>query len=37
MREFVQGLGLEPDAEARLIALTPASYIGLAEELAHGA
>ncbi|MGW9552209.1 adenylosuccinate lyase [Citricoccus zhacaiensis] len=35
MREFVQGLGLKPDAEARLIALTPASYIGLAEELAH--
>jgi adenylosuccinate lyase len=35
MREFVQGLGLEPDAEARLVALTPASYIGLAEELAH--
>ncbi|MFC7401322.1 adenylosuccinate lyase [Citricoccus sp. GCM10030269] len=36
MREFVQGLGLEPDAEARLVALTPASYIGLAEELARG-
>ncbi|WP_313821825.1 adenylosuccinate lyase [Citricoccus sp.] len=36
MREFVQGLGLEPDAEARLIALTPASYIGLAAELARG-
>ncbi|MDI3330175.1 MAG: adenylosuccinate lyase [Micrococcus sp.] len=36
MREFVAGLGLEPDAEARLMALTPASYIGLAEELARG-
>jgi adenylosuccinate lyase len=36
MREFVAGLGLEPDAEARLMALTPASYTGLAEELARG-
>ncbi|MGO1885544.1 MAG: adenylosuccinate lyase [Citricoccus sp.] len=35
MREFVLGLALEPDAEARLLALTPASYIGLAEELSH--
>jgi adenylosuccinate lyase len=36
MREFVAGLGLGPDAEARLMALTPASYTGLAEELARG-
>ena len=36
MREFVAGLGLGPDAEARLMALTPASYTGLAEELAQG-
>lgn len=35
MREFVQELGLESDAEARLLELTPATYTGLAEELAH--
>jgi len=31
--EFVGSLGLPPDDEARLRALTPASYTGLAEEL----
>ena len=36
MREFVQGLGLESDAEARLLELTPATYTGLAEKLARG-
>lgn len=35
MREFVTGLGLTHDAEARLLALTPASYTGLAGELAR--
>ncbi len=33
-REFIQGLELPGDAKARLLALTPASYIGLAAELA---
>ena len=33
MREFVLGLGLPPDAEQRLLALTPATYTGLAAEL----
>jgi len=33
VREFVAGLGLPDDATARLIALTPASYVGLAEKL----
>jgi adenylosuccinate lyase len=33
MQEFVRGLRLPADAEARLLALTPASYIGLAETL----
>ena len=33
MREFVLGLGLPPDAEERLLALTPATYTGLAAEL----
>jgi adenylosuccinate lyase len=33
MATFVQGLGLPPEAEARLLALTPATYIGLAPEL----
>jgi adenylosuccinate lyase len=33
MREFVQGLGLPADAEARLLALTPGTYTGLASEL----
>lgn len=33
MREFVQGLGLAPEAEARLLELTPATYTGLAQQL----
>ncbi|HLI00908.1 MAG TPA: adenylosuccinate lyase [Acidimicrobiales bacterium] len=33
MRAFVTGLGLPPDAEARLLALTPAGYTGLAAQL----
>ena len=33
MREFVQGLGLPADAEARLLALTPDAYVGAAEAL----
>lgn len=33
MQEFVAGLGLSPDAEARLMALTPSTYTGIAERL----
>ncbi|MDR3202075.1 MAG: adenylosuccinate lyase, partial [Bifidobacteriaceae bacterium] len=33
LREFVAGLGLPDDAAARLAALTPATYTGLAERL----
>lgn len=33
MREFISGLGLPPEQTARLQALTPATYIGLAAEL----
>ncbi|WP_138444724.1 adenylosuccinate lyase [Sinomonas susongensis] len=33
MKEFVSSLGLSSDAEARLLALTPASYNGIASEL----
>jgi adenylosuccinate lyase len=33
VREFVRGLGLPADAESRLVALTPADYVGLAAEL----
>ena len=33
VREFVAGLGLPPDVEARLAALTPATYTGAAESL----
>ena len=33
MREFVEGLGLDAAAGARLAALTPATYTGLAEAL----
>ena len=33
MREFVAGLGLPDDVAARLLALTPASYTGLAPSL----
>ncbi|MDO5504726.1 MAG: adenylosuccinate lyase [Pseudoxanthomonas suwonensis] len=34
LRTFVEGLDLPADAKARLLAMTPASYIGLAERLA---
>src|SRR6478735_8554444 len=33
MQEFVQGLGLSPEAEARLLALTPGGYTGIADQL----
>src|SRR6478736_4923071 len=33
MQEFVQGLGLSADAEARLLALTPGKYTGIADKL----
>jgi len=33
MREFVAGLGLPPEVEKRLVALTPAGYTGLAADL----
>jgi adenylosuccinate lyase len=33
MREFIGGLGLPAEAEQRLVALTPATYTGLASEL----
>jgi adenylosuccinate lyase len=33
VRAFVAGLGLPADAEARLLAMTPASYVGLAPDL----
>jgi adenylosuccinate lyase len=36
MREFISGLDLPSDARARLLALTPAGYTGLAGELARG-
>jgi adenylosuccinate lyase len=35
LREFVTGLGLPDDARDRLLALTPATYTGLAQELAE--
>jgi adenylosuccinate lyase len=35
MRTFINGLTLPKDAKARLLALTPASYTGLAEQLAR--
>jgi len=34
MRTFIEGLALPADAKQRLLALTPAGYIGLASELA---
>jgi adenylosuccinate lyase len=34
MREFIGGLDLPKDAKERLLALTPGSYVGLAETLA---
>lgn len=33
MQEFVSGLGLSADAQARLLALTPGSYNGIASQL----
>ncbi|QPL05476.1 MULTISPECIES: adenylosuccinate lyase [Actinomyces] len=33
MREFISGLGMPSDVEERLLALTPATYTGLAEQL----
>ena len=33
MREFISGLGMPDDVEARLLALTPATYTGLAAKL----
>ena len=33
MREFISGRGMPDDVEARLLALTPATYTGLAAEL----
>ncbi|MBM6978165.1 MAG: adenylosuccinate lyase [Actinomyces succiniciruminis] len=35
MREFIAGLGMPADVEARLLALTPATYTGLAARLVH--
>ena len=35
LREFIAGLALPEEAKARLLALTPASYVGLAEPLAR--
>jgi adenylosuccinate lyase len=34
MRSFIAGLGLPADVEARLLALTPSTYIGLSERIA---
>ncbi len=34
LREFISGLALPADAKARMLALTPRSYIGLAQQLA---
>lgn len=34
LREFISGLDLPADARARLLAMTPRSYVGLAEKLA---
>jgi adenylosuccinate lyase len=34
MREFINGLALPGDAKQRLLALTPAAYVGLAKQLA---
>ena len=34
LHAFIDGLALPPDAKARLLALSPATYIGLAAELA---
>ncbi len=36
MRAFIDTLDLPVDAKERLLALTPASYVGYAEQLAKG-
>lgn len=33
MREFIKGLGMPSDVEERLLALTPAAYVGLAADV----
>jgi adenylosuccinate lyase len=33
MQAFVSGLGLPPEAEQRLLKLTPAGYVGIADRL----
>ena len=33
MREFIKGLGIPAEVEERLLALTPANYVGIAPEL----
>jgi adenylosuccinate lyase len=33
VREFISGLGLPPEAERRLLGLTPSTYVGLAAEM----
>lgn len=33
MREFIKGLGIPTEVEERLLALTPANYVGIAPEL----
>jgi len=33
MRDFIRSLGMPDDVEARLLALTPATYTGLATQL----
>ncbi|MDQ6739459.1 MAG: adenylosuccinate lyase, partial [Actinomycetota bacterium] len=35
MQDFVSGLGLSADAEARLLALTPGGYTGIADLLVN--
>ena len=35
MRDFIAGLGLPAEVEERLLALTPAAYVGLSSRLAH--
>jgi len=35
LRQFIAGLALPEDAKARLLALTPAAYVGLADPLAR--
>ena len=35
LQEFIQGLPIPPEAKERLLAMTPASYVGLAAQLAR--